>query len=46
MLIIGLHLFIRAIKSDYTSWDANTYVPGVCVCAPIGKCSFAGGKIL
>ncbi|CAG9810172.1 unnamed protein product [Chironomus riparius] len=42
ILLFGLQFFIGVTKSDFTSWDANTYVPNVCVCVPVGKCSYAG----
>ncbi|KAL7011144.1 hypothetical protein ACKWTF_014118 [Chironomus riparius] len=42
ILLFGLQIFIGVTKSDFTSWDANTYVPNVCVCVPVGKCSYAG----
>ncbi|XP_070506196.1 mucin-5AC-like [Chironomus tepperi] len=42
IIIFVLQILIDISASDYTAWDASTYVPDVCVCAPAGKCSYAG----
>jgi len=46
IFILQILIFVEFSASDFTSWDANTYVPNACVCAPAGQCSYAGGKIL